>query len=261
MYITYIGHNHIHDMDFNIKRPSGSGDYLALLIKSYCICTLNGKDIIIKPNTFLLFKEGSPQFYRAYKEPFSNDWFHFKLDKNESDYFSKLNIPFETPIALNNLYELSLIIKNMTYEKYSNLHSSESIIQNYINIFFTQISRQVKSNKITSKTSSYEKLSLLRSKIYTRPYENWSVNLLAHEICLSPSHFQRLYKKVFGITCIQDVINSRIEAAEYYLSTTSFSVKHISEILGYANYEHFLRQFENKLSCTPSEYRKLKSTL
>ena len=256
MYITYIGHNHIHDLDFYINRPSGSGDYLALLIKSHGIFELGGKNIIIKPNTFFLYKEGTPQFYSAYKEPFSNDWFHFKVEEGEEDYFDKLNIPFEEPIALDNIYQLSLIIKNMAYEKYSNSSYSEKIIKNYMDIFFMEISRTIESIEVTSERSWYEEMSLLRSKIYTKPNESWNVKGLAHQISLSPSHFQRLYKKLFGVTCIQDVINARIDAAKYYLTETSFSIKHISKIIGYENYEHFIRQFESKLNCTPGEYRK-----
>ncbi|MBE6051848.1 MAG: helix-turn-helix domain-containing protein [Clostridium sp.] len=256
MYITYIGHNYIHDLNFKVDRPSGSGDYLVLLIKSHGIITIEGKDIIVKPNTLFLYKEGTPQLYRAHKEPFSNDWFHFKLEEKELEYFNKLNIPFEKPIHLNNTYQLSLIIKNIAYEKYSNSIHSDKIIQNYMDIFFIEISRLIESTKEISNLPHYEEMSLLRSKIYTKPYENWSISLLSNEISLSPSHFQRLYKKLFGVTCIQDVINSRIESAKYYLIETSFTVKHISEILGYENYEHFIRQFENKLNCTPSEYRK-----
>lgn len=256
MYITYIGHNHIHDLDFRIDRPSGSGDYLALLIKSHGIFTIKGKDIIVKPNTFFLYKEGTPQFYRADKEPFSNDWFHFKLEKTELDYFKDLNIPFERPIPLNSIYQLSLIIKNMAHEKYSNSIHSGKIIKNYMDIFFIEISRLISSNEVISNLPHYEEMSLLRSKIYTKPYEHWSICGLAHQISLSPSHFQRLYKKLFGVTCIQDVINSRIESSKCYLTETSFSVKYISEILGYENYEHFIRQFESRLNCSPSEYRK-----
>lgn len=257
MYITYIGHNLSHDLDFKIDRPSGSGDYLALIVKSHGLFSLKDGDIIVKPNTFFLYKEGTPQFYRAYKEPFSNDWFHFKLEETEEDYLHDLHIPFEKPIQLNNIYPLSLIIKNMAYEKYSSTTYSKEIIENYMNIFFMQISRIIKSNEIISKEPRYEEMSLLRSKIYTKPYENWSIQNLSHQVTLSPSHFQRLYKKLFGVTCMQDVINSRIESAKYYLSETDFTIKHISQLLGYENYEHFIRQFENKLHCTPSEYRNL----
>lgn len=52
MKITYIGHNHTHDMDFEIQRPHGSGDYLALLLKSHGLFLLNNQPVVLPPNTF-----------------------------------------------------------------------------------------------------------------------------------------------------------------------------------------------------------------
>lgn len=255
MYITYIGHNHVHDMDFEINRPAGSGDYLALVIKSNASFTLNDKILTTPHNIFFLYKEGTPQYYRAYREPFSNDWFHFKLEKGEEDYFTNLNIPFEKPIFLDDTLHLSLIIKNMATEKYAETIYSKKIIQNYMDIFFLEIAKEIKCNHKQNNNSHYDKMSLLRSKIYNKPYEKWSVNGLAHEITLSPYYFQRLYKKLFGVTCMQDIINARIESAKYYLTQTDVTIKYISEVNGYENSEHFMRQFKKITGFTPTAYR------
>lgn len=256
MYITYIGYNHVHDMDLNVSRPNGSGDYLALIIKSYGAFTLNDHTIIIEPNTFFLYKEGTPQFYRAYKEPFSNDWFHFKLEKGEEDYFEKLNIPFESPLPLSDPLPFSLIINSMANEQYDPKCYSDEIIRNYLNIFFLKISQEMKlTNKYNSQLH-YDKMALMRSKIYTRPFEKWTVTELAHQITLSPYYFQRLYKKFFGISCMKDVINARMESAKYYLTQTDLSIKDIAELNGYDNIEHFTRQFKKSTGLTPSNYRK-----
>ena len=45
MDLALIGYNHIHDADLNINRPLGSGDYLALLVKSPAVFTINGIDL------------------------------------------------------------------------------------------------------------------------------------------------------------------------------------------------------------------------
>nr|WP_294495635.1 hypothetical protein [uncultured Mediterraneibacter sp.] len=38
---------------------------------------------------------------------------------------------------------------------------------------------------------------------------------LSHQICLSPSYFQNLYKKYFNVTCKTDIIHARIEYAKH----------------------------------------------
>ena len=256
MYIKYIGYNHIHDMDFNIERPNGSGDYLAIITKSYGSFILNNEEVIVKPNTFILYKEGTPQFFHAYKEPFSHDWFHFKLEDGEEDYFQNLHIPFECPINLTNSSILSLIITNIANEKYDFKYNSDAIIENFMNIFFLKISQEIKYSEVYTLRSHYDKLEVLRSKIYSKPSEKWTINSLAKEVSLSPYYFQRLYKKSFGISCMKDVINARMESAKYYLTQTDLNIKDIAVLNGYENTEHFMRQFKQSTGYTPGSYRK-----
>lgn len=256
MYVTYIGHNHVHDMDFEINRPNGSGDYLALLIKSYGLFYVGGEEQIVEPNTFFLYKKGTPQYYKAYKEPFSNDWFHFELEKGEESYFEDIGLVCEVPIKVKSLPQFSMMIKEMTREKYVESEYSKQIIEHYMHVFFLKMVQERHLKQVEGTEVHYDKMSLLRSKIYSRPYEKWCVEGLAHEVTLSPYYFQRLYKKLFGVPCMTDIIHARIEYAKYYLVQTELSVKYIAELSGYENSEHFMRQFKKLEGQTPTEYRK-----
>lgn len=113
LHINNICYNHCHDADFQIRRPTGSGDFLLLLLKTPAIFTLNGEDRITEPDSFMLYREGTPQLYRAYGAQFSNDWFHFSICDDEMRFFEALDIPFDTVMPIGNLNGLSLIIKNM----------------------------------------------------------------------------------------------------------------------------------------------------
>ena len=113
MQINNIGHNHIHDADFIIKRPSGSGDYLLVLLKSPAVFTLNGEDTITESNSFILYRKGTPQFYRAYGFSFSNDWFHFEMSDDDLKFIESLSIPFDEVKILGDINDLSLIISVM----------------------------------------------------------------------------------------------------------------------------------------------------
>lgn len=72
---------------------------------------------------------------------------------------------------------------------------------------------------------------------------------------MSRSSFQHLYKELFGISAITDVILSRIDHAKYLLSTTDIPIKKISEMCGYNNDIHFMRQFKKVTEITPTKYR------
>lgn len=78
---------------------------------------------------------------------------------------------------------------------------------------------------------------------------------MAEYVHISPSYLQHLYRELFGISCIQEVIQARLNTARFYLRTTDISVQSISVLCGYENELHFMRQFKKFTDMTPSQYR------
>lgn len=255
MELVFIGYDHTHDADFNINRPFGSGDYLALIVKSPAIFTINGRDLHTPPNIFFLYPKDSPQYYRADGTMFANDWMHLDFSSADEEYIRNLKIPLETPVPLNDIESFSMLINSLSLEHYSSNAQKESTIDCFLHIFFNKLSEQIVNRAADTKEKKYDKLSLLRSKIYARPYLKWDIANLSHQICLSPSYFQHLYKKQFGITCKADIIQARIEYSKLLLRSTSMSIHHISEQCGYENDVHFMRQFKQWTGITPTQYR------
>lgn len=255
MNIVNIGYNHCHDADLNIYRPNGSGDYLLLILKTSAIFNFGGKDTVTQPNSFILFKKGTPQLYRANYGTFANDWFHFTMDENDLSLINSLQIPFDKVTQIGDINALSMIIKNMCYENYStNIFKTDSV-ELYLKLFFIKLSEKIHYAEDDNISSYYDKMSVIRTKIYNMPYTDWNVDGLAHEVTMSKSYFQHLYKQIFGVSVINDVINSRIEHGKYLLTVTDSSVKKISEMCGYQNDIHFMRQFKTITGMTPSQYR------
>lgn len=255
LHINNIGYNHRHDADFRIQRPDGSGDYLLLLIKTPAIFTFSGTDTVTEPNSFIVYKEGTPQLYRACGANFSNDWFHFGLSDGDFDFFEALDIPFDKVMKLNDINGLSLIIKNMSYERYSSNMFKTDSVELYMKLFFIKLSEELHSSGVSRSSTHYDKMAILRSQIYNMPYNEWNVEGLSHQLAMSKSYFQHLYKETFGISVMNDVILSRVEHAKFLLSTTDISVTKIAQMCGYKCELHFMRQFKSRMSMTPSEYR------
>lgn len=255
MELLFIGYNHVHDADLNINRPLGSGDYLALLVKSPAVFTINGKQLHTPPNIFFLYPKGSPQYYRADGESFINDWMHLDFTSEDEQYIRDLKIPLEKPVPLFDIEFFSMLINSLSEEFYSSNTLRKSTIDCFLHIFFNKLSERVTDDKTNMTGKTYDKFSLLRSKIYTRPYLKWSIANLSHQICLSPSYFQHLYKEYFGITCNADIIHARIEYAKQLLKNQSLTVHYVSEQCGYENDVHFMRQFKQNTGLTPTQYR------
>lgn len=257
MIIKNIGYNHCHDADFTIDRPNGSGDNLLLLIKTDAIFTIDEKDIVIPENSFFILKKDRPQYYRCVPQHiFSNDWIHFLFENGEEEEFLSLGLNYETPIQLDNPYFISFCIKSIANEVYSNHHHKQSNINHYMSLIFNHVSEYLQSNEPPDFDKYYELLSAVRNRIYSANYQFFCVEGSAHEIRMSKSNFQHLYKKFFGVTFMQDLINSRIEHAKMLLLNTNLASADISKQCGYNNFAHFTRQFKKHTGLTPLEYRR-----
>lgn len=255
MKINNIGYNHKHDSDFFVLRPNGSGDNLLLLLKTPAIFVLKGEELHTEKNSFILFSEGTPQNYRSDGGAFANDWFHFSFEEKEKALFDALEIPFDKVISIGDMSNLSQLIKDLSYETYSsNLYKTDSV-ELYLHLFFIKLSEKLHSTEEVNTSSCYNKMSILRSQIYSMPQNEWSIEGLAHQLTMSKSHFEHTYKKIFGISPMNEVINSRIEHAKYMLTTTDAPIKQIAEICGYKSDVHFMRQFKSRIGITPSDYR------
>lgn len=255
MKIINIGYNHRHDADFSISRPNGSGDYLLLLLKTPALFTIHDQECVASKNSFILFHEGTPQYYHALGSEFLNDWFHFSLSSEDEAFLSSLHIPFDQLIRIGDMSQLSMLVKNMSYENYSNTPNKQKTLELYFQLFFLKLSEKLSVDQDTLISTHYEKLSIIRSKIYNMPQNDWKIEHLAHELAMSRSHFEHMYKNTFNVSVMNDVINSRIDYSIYLLTTTDMSVKQIAELCGYKSDIHFMRQFKSRLQLTPTQYR------
>jgi AraC family transcriptional regulator of arabinose operon len=101
----------------------------------------------------------------------------------------------------------------------------------------------------------FSQFSELRSELYNSPQTHVSVDELAVSVNLSKSYFQHIYKELFGCSVVWDMIHGRLEYAKYLLDNTTLSISAISQMCGYENYTHFIRQFKKFLGMTPGHYR------
>lgn len=258
MIINNVGYNHCHDADFLIERPEGSGDELLLLLKTDAVFTIDGNDIRAYKNSVFYYPKDRPQFYRCLPQrTFDNDWIHFELTPEERSAMLLDMIPAETPIPMD-INFLSFCIKSIAYEHYSDHLYKDQSIHSFMTLMFTKIAENVIQPDGNHSGKQYEMLSTIRSKIYAEPYIHRNIDYASHEVNLSRSAFQHAYKALFGVSFIQDLINSRTEYAKMLLTSTDLTSEEISQQCGYRSYVHFARQFKGQTGMSPQEYRKSK---
>ncbi len=112
------------------------------------------------------------------------------------------------------------------------------------------------NNKIPYGDTLKEQLYRLRREIMLAPQNEWSIEKIASGLGVSVSYFQHSYKAEFSVSCLDDIILSRIERAKQLLSSSDLRISEIAEQCGYQSNRHFSRQFKQYTGTTPTEYRK-----
>ncbi len=260
MIIHSIGLNYTHSNQFAINRPNGSGDYLLLYLKTPAVLQLNGEKVVADKNSLIIFNKGTPQIYSANQGSYANDFIHFDADGESmpivsAGYTEIRNLPLDTVLQLPSSKQISKILKDLYLEYISNNENRCESMDLLLRLLFVKLKELVAQKSEDKIYSHYDALLNLRSMIHRHPEEKWTIDRLAQQINLSPSHFQRLYRQTFGITCIADVISGKLQYAKTSLAATGDTIREIAAQCGYDNEEHFMRQFKQMTGMTPSQYR------
>jgi len=87
-------------------------------------------------------------------------------------------------------------------------------------------------------------------------HEDLSINTLARRACMSPSHFNRAFKSVFGSAPGEFVETLRINEAKRRLSVPKRTLETIAASVGFSDAQTFRRAFERRIGAKPRTYLK-----
>ena len=98
---------------------------------------------------------------------------------------------------------------------------------------------------------------LLRAKdlIDARYVESLTVADLAAAARLSPAHFSREFRRVFGVSPHQHLVTRRLERAAALLRTTDWSVARVCFAVGWHSVGSFTSSFSRMFGESPQRYR------
>lgn len=201
-----------------------------------------------KGDTFLLPEKSDQIYYSNPDNQFERIWLNFKG---------------ELANALLKIYKIenSFVFKNTdTYEMLSEIQrlcKNAKTAEEYKRIIappFLALVQKLAENKdeYIFRTDSVEQIRLYIDKNVT---QNLKVSDIAKEFSFSSEHIIRSFKKTYGITPHQYILQSKIRLAMIMLKSTDLSIEDISEKLNFSDSHHFSTQFKKYMRRKPSEYR------
>jgi len=182
----------------------------------------------------------------------------FAPSSADKQYAASMNIPFGKPVPMTDKALISNTLRSMKARQDSaGRYKSEFMEISMRLILITLYGEQNEEDQARpAEIPKLPQLIEIRNRIYAEPTKGWDIDKICRELCISRTYFHRLYLAAFGVTCLQDVIESRIMHAAYLLANTDMSVAAVADMCGYENESYFMRQFRQRRGCTPSEFRK-----
>lgn len=256
-YHVVISSNSIHENELNlaINRPNGSGDYLFVLFESDVDILINGIYERHSPGACVFFAPGQPQCYTAIG-CLANDYIHFTA---KNDLIHLFNLRTSHVYYPANTKVFSDIIKDITVENLVKPPMWSTYIDSLITRLLIEfgrgdpLSRDYLLFKIEPQV--YNVISDIRLQMLNHPNMQWDIEMLCKNSFMSRSQFFKLYKELYKSTPTNELINARINLAKTLLTDSTLSITSISQLSGYSNVYHFIRQFKKIVGITPSVYK------
>lgn len=247
--IHFAGCDSTHPYNFVFDIPEGHDCWLLILTKTPALFLVQGELKEYPAHSAVLFHPHQKIYYRACTDKYINDWIRFESDET---YVTATTLPFGVPFSLDDPEYCYKLFQLICTEHYFNKDYKESSIDYLLRTLFNKLLESYHNNSFSPQ---YYKLLSLRVEIHRNPGYKWNVSEMANYLHISSGYLQAIYKTTFGISCMDDVINSRIRKAKECLLHGNHSVAEIAAICGYNNVEHFCRQFKQVTGYTPGKFR------
>lgn len=86
--------------------------------------------------------------------------------------------------------------------------------------------------------------------------ENLTLDELAEKVSISKYHMAHAFKREYGVSPINYIIDCRIQEGKRLLAETDLAPSQIASILGFSSSSYFCKTFSNIEGTSPTEYRK-----
>ncbi len=243
-----------HDAGSVTDRPRGNNMYTILHFGSEATLEIEGEARQMTKDCFVIITPRTSYRYYNNDAAFTEDGIFFDGEIPFA-LIDELKLPVNRPFQVSSPEEVVRMIHWISEETVKKTPHYEQRVDLLLRSFMYALSDAIVQEMLPA-TSLYRQLAECREQMIRSPEKDWKMSEIAAELNISPSYFQHLYRACFGESPRKELIACRLEKAQYLLRTTDLSVKEVSAQCGYANVEHFVRQFGQTFGQTPKAYKR-----
>ena len=182
---------------------------------------------------------------------FTNDWLYISGD-DFGELLEKIPLPVGKPFHIGGAFYLAGAIEKIHREKAFKDVGYREMCATVMSEAIIKIYRDYKKN---IKLSVSARLAYVRGELMKDYKRSWSLADIAKLSGYSESRLSALYKKEYGISPINDLLNRRIKEAKLLILYGNMSLSEIAEATGFSSIYYFSKHFKKKEGISPREYK------
>jgi len=234
------------------RRPGGNQDYLFLHFHDDFDIELPGNALRNIRNKWIILTPGTPHTYGNGIKNWCHSWMHFSGSFVEM-LLDQYPLPVNVLQNANTFPFFESLLLNLHEEIYFHDYPLLKILKNHLETAFLQSFRAIghSSGQIIPK-----EMLRIRQILDFKYSEKISLKELAEEACCSEPYLCAKFKKTFGMTPTDYLLQRRMNIAGHLLRTTDLRINEISRKVGYEDIYYFSRSFKKRVGSSPSTFRK-----
>ena len=242
-----ITHKGISYHEIRMDSPVTCVEYI--ISGSGTVISNNHSFMVNAGDTYMLVEGSNHNYYSNPDDPFEKIWINVNgiLAKRIIEIYGLQDtVLFRNTDALDEIRTIHHICKTET---------DPQIIQDKVSAMFLNLVQFLYRNQKKITTNS-ESIDTFRYYIDCHITENIKLESFAQMAHISIDHAIRMFKKRYGMTPHQYIIDSKMKIAKCMLKSTNNSIAEIAASLNYSDPHNFSAQFQKYVGMRPSAYRK-----
>lgn len=217
---------------------------------------LDSGSVKLAENQGMLLSAGVPHEYKIPASKWST-WYLTFDGALAASIVHALEIPLSTQISWGIDTPLASI-HEYYYEKYRYSHDFTGMNGSLeIYQFLTLLKKHGNVNKRASFSQSHERLlPVLLALEHSFASSEVGLGWMSHVLGVSPQHINTLFRKAFGLSPYQYLLQLRLQKSkELLIAQPDQTVKQVADATGFLDASHFISTFRKSVGLTPEVFR------